>query len=881
MKRPRSGALRACLASWVVLLAGLWALPSRGQSTEPAAAPTPTVVPPRASCPAPPRYPESERASAREGQVVLHVLLNEAGEAQEHTVARGMGSPFDEAALEAAKACTFTPGTLDGKPVTMVVELSVDFAPPPPRVRLGGEVVGEQGEPLEGASVGVMADHATTDAQGHFELELEPSPTGELQVLVQKPGFFPGVFAEQLAPGEQRQVHYALTPERILETRVEDRRLLPEPPKVDNTPQVSRFHITAADIDRTPGAMEDVSRVVQSLPGVVADPDLLATFFVRGGGPNEVVFYLDGVPLSNPYHLGGFASLFNPMMIEAADFYAGSAPGRYEPALSGVLDITYATGETSKLKAWADLSVQTAKLRVDTPTGIDGLSVSLAARRSFFELYFVGLRALKIAGRNYVAPDVNEYMARVHYRRGRHEVTASLLHASDGFSFLVSPGEQLLVNFAGGLELSNTVQIAMLKERTDLGDDSELSFTLALSRDLNHTSLSGDSAYSQDAGKTELFAQSALQLKLSEHHRSRVGLQFTRRDQNFNGQVTDTRGMAPWSAQPFVDTGLGNLDVRPSILRNVLAAYAEHRYQPGETTQLDGSARLQLDLSSSQWTYSLHAGISQQLPTATVLKASAGLTTQYQSSPLLMDETYGNPALAPERAAHLIVGLEQPLPFQALVRLEGYGKWFSSLTVNPDTSQGVQERLSAGLPVFDSTGTGFARGMDLMLLGRTSRLSYGAAMGLTFSDRYNPLASGPKNYRAPWDQRFTASANVSYTPGNDWILSGRVSFHTGRPYTPVEGFVMDTANGRYLPVFGATNSAQYPNFLEGSVRVERRFNMGPLRGAWYAEVLNVTNAQNVYAYLYDTGTPNEGVLPVQSEFNHLPIRPFLGLRADY
>jgi hypothetical protein len=58
--------------------------------------------------------------------------------------------------------------------------------------------------------------------------------------------------------------------------------------------------------------MEDMSRAVQQLPGVAADPDLLANFFVRGGGPEETIFYLDGIPLSNPYHLGGFASIFNP-----------------------------------------------------------------------------------------------------------------------------------------------------------------------------------------------------------------------------------------------------------------------------------------------------------------------------------------------------------------------------------------------------------------------------------------------------------------------------------------------------------------------------------------------------------------------------------------
>ena len=63
--------------------------------------------------------------------------------------------------------------------------------------------------------------------------------------------------------------------------------------KVDVTPTVSRYELTRRDIELTPGSLEDISRTVQSLPGVVADPGLLATFFVRGGDADEILFYLE------------------------------------------------------------------------------------------------------------------------------------------------------------------------------------------------------------------------------------------------------------------------------------------------------------------------------------------------------------------------------------------------------------------------------------------------------------------------------------------------------------------------------------------------------------------------------------------------------------
>ena len=291
--------------------------------------------------------------------------------------------------------------------------------------------------------------------------------------------------------------------------------------------------------------------------------------------------------------------------------------------------------------------------------------------------------------------------------------------------------------------------------------------------------------------------------------------------------------------------------------------------------------RVQADLASAQSTYALRAAASYELPTATVLKISTGLATQFQANPILLDETYGNPKLEPERAAQLVVGIEQPLPIEALVRVEAFGKWLDYLTVNPDTAEGAAALKADGQPVFQSVGKGFARGVDLLFLGRAARVAYGVSAGLVWSDRENPLASGARDYPSPWDQRFTASAHLSYTPNPDWLFSVRGSFHTGRPVTPVVGWIRDDVHKRYLPVFGATNSARYPNYYEFSLRGERRFLWGPLSMAWYVEVLNVTNATNVFATLYDTGDYAADKEPTEGAFNHLPIRPFLGIRGEY
>jgi TonB family protein len=840
----------------------------------------PRIEPPSAQCAAP-TYPLTERASGIRGTVVVQVSLAADSTITKQAVTTSLSPPFDAAALRSLEGCQFRAAKVDGVDTPSLVELRVEFVPPVRPWLLEGDVVGDLGVALEGAAVSLGGQQTRSDVKGHFTLTFDAVPAGDAWVLVEKEGYALKGFPEVFRPGETTTVRYALVKQRGFETRIEGSRLLPPVPDADRTPQVSHFTLTRADIDRTPGALEDVSRVVMQLPGVAGDPDLLANFFVRGGSPAETIFYIDGIPLSNPYHLGGFASIFNPMMIEGAEFYAGGAPAKYEPALSGVLEVKYATADTSRPRVQADLSVETAKARIDTPLGIDGLSLVASFRRSYFELYFSVLKAFNLFGANVVAPDITEGLARLAYKRGIHQTVLTFIHASDGFNFVVKPGEEVLINFAGGLKLVNTTQILSLQHTVDLPGDSEARAQVAYTRDTNTFNVDSQKRFGNDAFRQELLARGDLVLAHSETNRTSLGLQYSWRQLSLTGQVTDARAVAPWAQQPIVDTGRANLDLSPALTSNLLAVYGEHTWRPTTRLSIEGGGRLQYDTANTVFSGSLRLGAAYTLPTLTTLKLSSGAVWQPVQSVLALDPTVGNPHLRPERALQLIVGLEQPLPFEALLRLEGWSKWMSSLVTNPDSQQGVDARLAAGLPMYTNGGFGNASGADGMLLGRTRHFSYSLGVGLVFTDRTNPLATGPQTYRVQWEQRFTASASLSWSPTSQWVFTSRANFRTGRPYTPVQGFVADDANQRWLPVFGETSSETYPFFFELNLRGERRFSVGPVACAVYLEVLNVTNTMNVFSYIYGSGDYAAQVAPTRGRFNHLPIRPFLGVRGEY
>ncbi len=861
------------------------------------------LVPPKAECPGPPDYPSSERSSGVGGRVILNVTLDEKGAVTKTEVFQSLAPAFDEAALASAKRCSFTPAMMGGKPVASIVQLSADFVPPLQPWTLEGNVVGELGEPLEGAKVAYGGKEVLTDSSGFFSLTFEELPAGDGWVRVTKAGKAEKAFPELFKSGLTTRVRYKLPNETQYETRVEGSRLLPPVPEPDKTPQVSKFTITKADLDRTVGAYEDVARVAQQAPGVAADPDLLGTLFVRGGGPDEVIFYLDGVPLANPYHLGGFLSVFNPQMLDSAEFYTGGVPARFEPTLSGALEIHYATGETKKPHLIADLSMQTAMLRADVPLFIDGLSAVVSFRRSYFEAYFAVLRAAKVVGSNFFAPEITEALVRINFRRGRHNTMATYMFTADGLNLQISPGEQVLFDFVGSLKLFNRLHLASLQHKIDMGGDSNLTFQASYTFDTSYTE-SGQTLPGADRPMLgQIFTNNARRgdfvlradgVFATVKNRLQAGLQYSHRNLHLEGDVPNSTFISTWAQLPGVNNYEPYLRIRPDLTRNLFAAYAEHTFRPVESFTVEAGGRAQLDTVSNTFSGSARVAAAWTSPISTVLKLSTGVALQPVQYPLMLDPTYGNPKLSPERSYQIVAGLEQPLPIEALVRLEVWAKFLDQLVVNPDNKADVDARRARGEPVFVNGGTGFARGADLLVLGRARYFFYGLSVGLLSAERTNPLATRQKTYPTPWDQQFTAAANVSFSPTDHWLFTARFSIRSGRPVTSVSGWNqinVDCDTGQlptpdttkfcpaWSPEFGPPNAERYPWFYEVSVRGEYRFNIGPVKSAVYLEAMNITNNTNVFTYLYSTGA--SALPPVLSPIAHLPFRPFLGVRAEY
>lgn len=130
----------------------------------------------------------------------------------------------------------------------------------------------------------------------------------------------------------------------------------------------------------------DVLKALQLLPGVQSGSEGTSGLYVRGGGPDQNLILLDGVPVYNANHLFGFFSVFNPDAIQSVKLIKGGFPARYGGRLSAVLDIRMKDGNNKKFAAEGSIGIISSKLTLEGPIVKDKTSFIVSARRTYIDI---------------------------------------------------------------------------------------------------------------------------------------------------------------------------------------------------------------------------------------------------------------------------------------------------------------------------------------------------------------------------------------------------------------------------------------------------------------------------------------------------------------
>ena len=158
--------------------------------------------------------------------------------------------------------------------------------------------------------------------------------------------------------------------------------------KIQESSQMGTIDVPLEQIKALPAFLGevDVFKVLQLLPGVQAGSEGSSGLYVRGGGPDQNLILLDGVPVYNASHLFGFFSVFNADAINHVELTKGGFPARYGGRLSSVIDINMKEGDANKFKGEGSIGLVASRLTVEGPIKKDKTSFIISGRRTYIDV---------------------------------------------------------------------------------------------------------------------------------------------------------------------------------------------------------------------------------------------------------------------------------------------------------------------------------------------------------------------------------------------------------------------------------------------------------------------------------------------------------------
>ncbi|MEM7035936.1 MAG: TonB-dependent receptor plug domain-containing protein [Bacteroidota bacterium] len=157
---------------------------------------------------------------------------------------------------------------------------------------------------------------------------------------------------------------------------------------ISESSQMSSINVPIETIKKIPSLMGevDVIKALQLLPGVQSGSEGGTGLYVRGGGPDQNLILLDGVPVYNVSHLFGFFSLFPANAINNVNLIKGGFPARYGGRLSSVIDMSLKEGNSKEFHGEGGIGLLSANLTLEGPIVKDKTSFMISGRRTYFDI---------------------------------------------------------------------------------------------------------------------------------------------------------------------------------------------------------------------------------------------------------------------------------------------------------------------------------------------------------------------------------------------------------------------------------------------------------------------------------------------------------------
>jgi len=736
----------------------------------------------------------------------------------------------------------------------VIISLHSSFAQENSGVIRGKVIDASSNEPIPFASVVIWNTTvgAMTDFDGNF-LFTGVSP-GYVEIRASSVGYKPYV-SESVMVTNSNEVNFTIPLEATV-VAINDVVVKASPFRKKIESPVSARIIGIEEIELNPGGNRDISKVIQSFPGVASTPAFRNDVIVRGGGPNENRFFIDNVEIPYLNHFstqgasGGPVGIINVDFVRSVDFLSGAFPASRGNAISSVMNFSLIDGNREKKSLRATLGASDLGLTYNGPLGEKG-SLIVSARRSYLQFLFGAL------GLPFLPTYTDfQFKYKVSFDQ-KNELTVLGLGAKDDFELNLDANEteyqRYILGYIPSQEQYSYTVGAVYRHFRSNGSDM-----LVLSRNyLNNNQFKYLNNVETDVNRILDYKSGEGDIRL--RYEGLVTYPGTLRISY--GAGTEMSRYRNDTYRKFFVNDL----VETELYNTNLVFYKVALFGQVSKTYLDEKLRLSFGLRTDANTFSavmlnpftqLSPRFSASYSLTDILNLNFSTGRYYQLPPytaLGLRDNDGNftnkqNGLKYIAADHIVGGVEV-LPGEKLqVTAEGFYKNYSRYPFS--VADGVPlSTKSAGYGIFGneplvSTSTGRAYGLELM--GRVRDLE-----GLNMVFAYTYVRSefkGPGGNFIPtaWDNRHLLSATATKNLGKTWDLGFKWRLVGGAPYTPYDldksslREAWDVTGQGYLD-YADYNSARLKAFNQLDLRIDKQFYFSKWSLMLYADVQNVLN----------------------------------------
>lgn len=764
--------------------------------------------------------------------------------------------------------------------------------------QLSGRVVDRQTQlPIEGVTV--LLENSlmgvATDSDGYFTINDVPTKT--YNVTISHLGYQSQTIYNVIVKT------FGTPPLQILleesTNELDEVVILQSPFRTTIESPLSTQSFSAVEIETYPGGNNDITKVIQSMPGI--SPSIGGfrnDIIIRGGAPNESVYYLDGIEIPNINHFstqgsaGGPVGMLNVSFIREVTLSSSAFGAAYDNPLSGVLSFEQREGNPNRFGGNFRLGASEAALTLEGPLFRKDkdkpakTTLLFSVRRSYLQFLFelIGLP---------IRPDYWDYQWKINHEIDPYNTLIFLgLGTVDDFS-VKAPDEfdaaqQATIDQVPIIQ-QKTITVGLSWKRKYKNGNGNMITSVSTNRLQNIFSRYQDNT--QKTGtifKNDSYEQETKIRYQTLHYLNKWkvvgGANF-----QYSDYANDTRSL------------LYNLDYKTGIdfIKYGFFAKGERKFfnddlgisfgfrfdadtfSQGSRLIDNFSPRLSLtyNLTEDQsWKINASVGRYFKMPTYTMLG--------FQN----LNGNFVNKSAKYTQSDHAVMGLEYSPGNAARITLEGFYKKYSQYPISVIDQVSLANKGGdfevLGNEAITSNGSGKSYGMEVLYQQKLAKNFYGVFAYTYFHSQFT--TSLGKYLPSVWDSRHLISFSGGYKLKRNWEISARWRFSGQTPYVPVDLDASLSAYPEIILDYNQLGNAKLDPFNLADIRFDKKWNFKRYSFNFYFEIQNflaqaVPLPEEYGLNRTDNGElifPNALVRVDINENNNIPI-PTFGLVFDF